>query len=656
MSCITSQPSTLLTDLLSSPEISQQVNDHIADAARHLLVPSPAQQAIADKQHGPLRSSRRASDSRGRAVSSSRDGTRAVQLSRGRGTEMLDANAEKARRRRLFGKPRRLSIDGPTRLIPPLWDEADERLVRSILACGPSAMSSTKSLTLSAHSLQDFGDWRGCHGEPGMHYCLLRYHTLLGFGRCVPEECGQAEMEETMSFVCDFASRGGNCRQLTNLIPLDFCVISQLLACPNQLPPDLNLKSSIGDILARVLQFTDSHAKHLKNSTAHDRLQEIQPYSSLMDAHITTLYAHTSTLYAHNSRLNDDDASSKRIYGIDASMSGQAFCNYNHQSTLAYTVGTLATDYDVQPLVSLLVYNPIVIGLLSILLVFPAAALLHATAPHVLRAPWIYYAKARARAGDLRYARRPLRSALKDWLLSMGDTCSKILQAFNPRETLLSFRKGAKAVETGPFPHLAGIRVLSMVWVITGHSFSSVIYGTLLQNPVPSLNLLPSFDFQIVTGGVYAVDSFFVLSGFVMGYFGHRMLDRELRDRLKPLPTLKDSEETDGTSNAHSDQEAQVKSDDTQKGQKKNSKKEQRRPTFADYALVWMRAALHRYLRLAPVCIFVVLVWTSFIPIVTTGPMWPALEDLIHNGVNGGSKHFAHSFASFGVHIRVNGV
>jgi peptidoglycan/LPS O-acetylase OafA/YrhL len=64
---------------------------------------------------------------------------------------------------------------------------------------------------------------------------------------------------------------------------------------------------------------------------------------------------------------------------------------------------------------------------------------------------------------------------------------------------------------------LNGVRVLSMLWVILGHTY---FYGlaTALGNPLIALEFFKSFTFNMVLSGPYAVDIFFWLSGFLGVY------------------------------------------------------------------------------------------------------------------------------------------
>jgi len=64
---------------------------------------------------------------------------------------------------------------------------------------------------------------------------------------------------------------------------------------------------------------------------------------------------------------------------------------------------------------------------------------------------------------------------------------------------------------------LNGVRVLSMAWVILGHTYYYAMNGA-LANPLVPLEFFKSFSFNLVSSGPYAVDIFFWLSGFLGVY------------------------------------------------------------------------------------------------------------------------------------------
>ncbi|CAF3458515.1 unnamed protein product [Rotaria socialis] len=63
------------------------------------------------------------------------------------------------------------------------------------------------------------------------------------------------------------------------------------------------------------------------------------------------------------------------------------------------------------------------------------------------------------------------------------------------------------------FVFLNGIRVLSLFWVILGHSF---FFGlSYMSNILDLLSASRNFAFQLITSGVFSVDTFFLLTGFL---------------------------------------------------------------------------------------------------------------------------------------------
>ena len=75
---------------------------------------------------------------------------------------------------------------------------------------------------------------------------------------------------------------------------------------------------------------------------------------------------------------------------------------------------------------------------------------------------------------------------------------------------------------------LNGIRVLSMFWVILGHTFVWVAMTGLLKNPTEFIATVPKrFSFQAVFGGTFSVDSFFFLSGTLVAYLTLREMERK---------------------------------------------------------------------------------------------------------------------------------
>ncbi|XP_077994445.1 nose resistant to fluoxetine protein 6-like [Glandiceps talaboti] len=97
-------------------------------------------------------------------------------------------------------------------------------------------------------------------------------------------------------------------------------------------------------------------------------------------------------------------------------------------------------------------------------------------------------------------------------------------------ECLLAFSvltNGGKILDathsSGTLAAIHGIRVLSMWWVILGHTFS--LFNTLSDNSSAySQEVLPRFTFQAILNAAFSVDSFFFLSGLLVTYLTLREL------------------------------------------------------------------------------------------------------------------------------------
>ncbi|XP_030841026.1 nose resistant to fluoxetine protein 6 [Strongylocentrotus purpuratus] len=120
----------------------------------------------------------------------------------------------------------------------------------------------------------------------------------------------------------------------------------------------------------------------------------------------------------------------------------------------------------------------------------------------------------------------------------------------------------------GGIPCLNGIRVISITWVILGHSFSMVMNAGLSENILLALkNYIQDITFQVIISAPFAVDSFFLLSGLLLSYLA--------------LKKMKDH----------------------------------------DGKLSWGWLYLHRYIRLTPPLAMVILIWMFFLPTMSHGPV-----------------------------------
>ena len=99
-------------------------------------------------------------------------------------------------------------------------------------------------------------------------------------------------------------------------------------------------------------------------------------------------------------------------------------------------------------------------------------------------------------------------------IFSFYDSKKPILQSFSFKENTVKLFE----VKSGEnLSCLNGLRVLSMVVIIWGHSYSNSL-GTPIFNGLYITNIMNSLLFPIIAAAPFAVDSFFFLSGFLTFY------------------------------------------------------------------------------------------------------------------------------------------
>ncbi|XP_074618174.1 nose resistant to fluoxetine protein 6-like isoform X2 [Acropora palmata] len=79
-------------------------------------------------------------------------------------------------------------------------------------------------------------------------------------------------------------------------------------------------------------------------------------------------------------------------------------------------------------------------------------------------------------------------------------------------------------VPPGAITSVNGVRVLSMWWVIMGHTFAGIVQ--LVNDPLFAFNILHRFTFDTVSSAFFSVDSFFVLSGLLVSYLSFRRMEK----------------------------------------------------------------------------------------------------------------------------------
>ncbi|XP_048237970.1 uncharacterized protein LOC124115336 [Haliotis rufescens] len=165
---------------------------------------------------------------------------------------------------------------------------------------------------------------------------------------------------------------------------------------------------------------------------------------------------------------------------------------------------------------------------------------------------------------------QPLRSGEKK-LNQKPKLWQRVLLCFSAvsnGEKILSVKRSP-----GSLTCLNGIRVLSMSWVILGHTFLELMANA--ENGAIFIPITKSLSFQVILNGTLAVDTFFVLSGLLVTYL-----------------FLKETEKAGGLKVKH-----------------------------------MILYYVHRFWRLTPAYAYVIFIYTFVMPYLVDGPTWNSSTD-----------------------------
>ena len=193
------------------------------------------------------------------------------------------------------------------------------------------------------------------------------------------------------------------------------------------------------------------------------------------------------------------------------------------------------------------------------------------------------------REGDVETAKPRLLTKKKQ---SRSETLMKLLLSFSLYETV------PKVVEMKKQPDSAitclhGMRVISMCWVILGHI--SLFTYLFLENQISYVkNSVSDISYRGITGAVFAVDSFFLMSGLLVTYLTLRGMNRA-NQKIK---------------------EKMEKDMSVEKGKVRLGK----RKILSTFPA--LQYYIHRYLRLTPVYAFVLFSYWLLTVHLADGPIW----------------------------------
>ena len=100
--------------------------------------------------------------------------------------------------------------------------------------------------------------------------------------------------------------------------------------------------------------------------------------------------------------------------------------------------------------------------------------------------------------------------------------CQSVLKAFSLTDNLKVLTNMHQR-----FPvtsSLEGMRVLSMQWVILGHTLLVLVSGNVDNPTTLVLDVAKRFSMQPIVNATVSVDTFFVISGFLLAYVSLRKL------------------------------------------------------------------------------------------------------------------------------------
>ena len=117
------------------------------------------------------------------------------------------------------------------------------------------------------------------------------------------------------------------------------------------------------------------------------------------------------------------------------------------------------------------------------------------------------------------------RTQLKRSCCGHGVKWHNFLTAFSLYRTVPTLLATKQA--PGVITSLNGLRVMSIFWVILGHSYALNIAG--IDNAGPFMGVMSRFTAQAVENALFAVDSFFFLSGVLVAYLTLRQMKKNGR-------------------------------------------------------------------------------------------------------------------------------
>lgn len=516
--------------------------------------------------------------------------------------------------------------------------QIDADYLNVLLDCGVSTLAQAPSLYLKTGGFQNLGAWDQCPSdsrrapsntttisEQGGRYCFMRYLSLLGSGHCVSAKCDGKKMALLARMLCDMSSGGlgvwQTCLDLVNIVPIDLCVLIQLFGCNDYtklnavLDRNVDLWTIISSSLGRsdMSYLPEDAPKRFLAATNTLWDQFPIPVASLLDLHqLDRLSLPLRRLSTNRQHLQLRPVIDVRPPG---ELSCEVFCDYSSlprkSVTFVICIILLGTYFVLLPLAAYIT---------KAFSEAPSESI-NELAPRSTAQKLLLYQYPRSpKPSSARSTRRdrtspPLGPSLNSSSISSPardlktiepprSNLEALLLCFHPGDNWSAYEATIKNVKNGEFPHLCGLRVISMIWIVITHTFSLMATTGLVSNVKTGLQLIQRFDFQLIIGGMYAVDSFFFFTGFLVAVYGGPSLQIVMQSASRGAAV-----------------------------------RNQASKLLLNLKILFF-SILHRYLRLGGVYFFLLMLWTWGVPHLSSGPMWPALTNWIRHGYLGGCEKY----------------
>ncbi|XP_065346551.1 O-acyltransferase like protein-like [Cloeon dipterum] len=114
-------------------------------------------------------------------------------------------------------------------------------------------------------------------------------------------------------------------------------------------------------------------------------------------------------------------------------------------------------------------------------------------------------------------------AAIADWYCEKFEkkvpaAVATLIAAFSLRSNLRQLFKISRGKVAGQVPCVHGIRVISTIWVVVGHKYEIYIAAMPFMNTFEFFTLPQEFSSMPYINSLFSVDTFFVLSGFLVTY------------------------------------------------------------------------------------------------------------------------------------------